>query len=360
MKVRALRIGLLGIAFGLASLVFGQQPQITVTVNGTPVQFKALPPQMDNGHVLVPLRGVFEQMGAYVQWIAASQTVEAQRGNTTVELAIGKTTAQINQKPVTMDVAPEVISGTTLVPLRFISEALGASVNWVSAQSTVAITTGGAPDEHIEVSHPVIVKHVIQPVVVTQVTPEIIQLTPNMVIPVKLYSPLSSNGSAQFSGFQATLDTMGQPTYKTLPAGTMVSGHVALARPKNGPHPGVLLLAFDSLILPNGGPTIPIQGQMVALNDDNVIRRNGIMIGKPGVAQTQNSIVMVGFGNGGNGFEFGAFHGGHVVADAHIGGKFGTLVVRMQQHPEWARDVYLPAGTEVGVRLTAKVYYHRR
>lgn len=359
MKVRALKMGLLGVALGMAGLVFGRQQPITVTVNGTPVQFKALPPQMQNGHVLVPLRGVFEQMNAYVQWIPASQTVEAQRGNTTVELQIGNNTAHINQKAVTMDVAPEVISGTTLVPLRFISEALGASVNWVSAQNLVAITTGGAPDEHIEVSHPVIVKHVVQPVVVTQVTPQVIELTPNMVIPVKLYSPLSSNGSAQFSGFQATLETYGQPTYKTIPAGTMVLGHVALARPKNGPHPGVLVLAFDTLVLPNGGPRIPIQGTMVSLNDDNVVRRNGVIVARPGVAQTQNSIAFIGFGSGG-GFEVGAFHGGHVVADAHIGGHFGTIAARLKEHPEWARDVFLPKGTEMGVRLTAKVYYRRR
>src|SRR5579862_6398668 len=152
MRVGILRAGLFGLAMACAGATFAQQP-ITVTVNGVPVQFKSLPPQMVDGHVLVPLRGVFEQMGAYVHWTAATQTVEAQRGNTTIELQIGNHTAHVNNHDETLDVAPEVMSDTTMVPLRFISEALGADVDWVSASMAVAIRTndGGAPDEHIRV-----------------------------------------------------------------------------------------------------------------------------------------------------------------------------------------------------------------
>jgi hypothetical protein len=117
---------------------------ISVTVDGTPVAFNDAAPRMVNGRVLVPLRGVFEQMGAYVHWTDATQTVDATKGNTSVSLRIGDPVATVNGSPVRMDVPATLVGGSTMVPLRFVSEALGANVDWNDQANAVMITTGNA------------------------------------------------------------------------------------------------------------------------------------------------------------------------------------------------------------------------
>ncbi len=139
-------MNLKGITTLAASAVFAAaavaQGGISVIVNGTPVTFHGVGPQEVNGRVLVPLRGVLEQMGAYVDWEPAGQLVTAQQGNTTISLRIGSNTAQVNNRPVSLDVPAEIFRGNTLVPLRFMSEALGADVRWEPNQYAVVINTG--------------------------------------------------------------------------------------------------------------------------------------------------------------------------------------------------------------------------
>lgn len=119
------------------------QAAVRVFVDGDQVVFDQ-PPIIVGARVLVPLRGIFEKMGATVVWIPATRTVRAQRGATSVELQIGSTTARVNGNPVTLDVPAQIVGGRTLVPLRFISESLGASVVYDPAARTVQITTGAA------------------------------------------------------------------------------------------------------------------------------------------------------------------------------------------------------------------------
>src|SRR5579859_7052548 len=137
----------------VTAAAIGLAQGITVTLNGQPIQFAAAQPQMVNGRVLVPMRGIFEQLGASVHWTAATETVNATKGRTSVQLQIGSPTAILNSRQITLDVPPQLIADTTMVPLRFVSEALGADVNWVSAQNTVAITVH-APDEHYTAPRP--------------------------------------------------------------------------------------------------------------------------------------------------------------------------------------------------------------
>lgn len=96
------------------------------------------------GRVLVALRGVFERLGATVDWEAATQTVLAVRGSIVVELQIGSRQARVNDRVVLLDVPARIIGARTLVPLRFVSEALGATVQWQEATRTVLIATGAA------------------------------------------------------------------------------------------------------------------------------------------------------------------------------------------------------------------------
>src|SRR4028119_1464133 len=114
--------------------------QITVLLNGRPVYFGGVPPIEVGGRVLVPLRGVFEALNATVDYDAAARTVLANRGETQVQLTIGSRQASVNGQVQMLDVPAQARLGRTLVPLRFISEALGAQVRWSGAQRTVYIT----------------------------------------------------------------------------------------------------------------------------------------------------------------------------------------------------------------------------
>jgi len=101
-----------------------------VSINGQPIDFGSVAPQARQGRVLVPMRRIFEEIGATVNYDSATQRIVAKRGNREVELQLGSTEATINGNGVTLDVPAEATLGTTLVPLRFISEAFNVSVDF--------------------------------------------------------------------------------------------------------------------------------------------------------------------------------------------------------------------------------------
>ncbi|MHB2021165.1 MAG: stalk domain-containing protein [Candidatus Xenobia bacterium] len=113
---------------------------INVTVNGTPVVFDQ-PPAMVSGSVMVPMRGVFNRLGADVVWDAPTRTIRATHGDTVIQLQLGAPTATINGQQRPLSTPAMEIGGRTMVPLRFVSEALGAEVKWDPATRTVAIST---------------------------------------------------------------------------------------------------------------------------------------------------------------------------------------------------------------------------
>lgn len=116
------------------------QEQITVIIDGKTQTFSQ-PPVMQNGSVLVPMRGIFEALGAKISFDAKTQTVTAVKGNITVKLTLGKDIAYVNGKQVKLAVKAQSINGSTMVPLRFVGEALGATVNWNASTYTVLITS---------------------------------------------------------------------------------------------------------------------------------------------------------------------------------------------------------------------------
>jgi hypothetical protein len=127
-------------AFCLSALPAVAQ-NVTVIVNGQTMSFDQ-PPILRSGRVFVPLRGIFERLGASV--VYANGQINATRGSTTVSLTIGSTAATVNGQNVTIDVAPFVVGDRTLVPLRFIAQSLGATVNWNDSNETVTINGAGA------------------------------------------------------------------------------------------------------------------------------------------------------------------------------------------------------------------------
>jgi hypothetical protein len=135
------RLAAILLTLGFAAVPAAATAQsVTVIVNGQPMQFPQ-PPIERAGRVFVPLRGIFEQLGASV--VYSNGQINATGRGRTVSLVIGSTHATVDGQPQVLDVAPFIVGATTFVPLRFISQALGAAVDWNNATSTVTIT--GAP-----------------------------------------------------------------------------------------------------------------------------------------------------------------------------------------------------------------------
>ncbi|GAA0134719.1 hypothetical protein YSY43_15590 [Paenibacillus sp. YSY-4.3] len=112
--------------------------EIKVIINGEIQQYDR-PPVLEHGRVLVPLRGIFETLGAKVNWNQKEGKVTASKGDKTIELNIGSKKAKINEELHDLDVAAKTINNRTMVPLRFIGEALGEDVRWEQATRTVYI-----------------------------------------------------------------------------------------------------------------------------------------------------------------------------------------------------------------------------
>lgn len=127
------------VAFSLQSQNASAYYGIEVYVTNAQTQSYHNDALIQNGVTLVPLRGVFETLGATVSWNQKDKTITAKNITKTVWLKIGSKTAKINGIASAISVAPIVKSGTTYVPLRFISEALGATVSWNQALQEVSI-----------------------------------------------------------------------------------------------------------------------------------------------------------------------------------------------------------------------------
>ncbi len=97
------------------------------------------PPVIEDGSTLVPIRFLFEQMGAQVDWEQATRTATISQNNTTVSFTIDDPTAFVNGAPATMTVPARLINGKTMVPLRFLSENLGYTVDWNEGSRTAII-----------------------------------------------------------------------------------------------------------------------------------------------------------------------------------------------------------------------------
>lgn len=115
-----------------------QAAEVKVLVDGKALSMD-VKPVLENGRTLVPLRAIFEALGANVDWDGKTRTITALKANTNIKLVIDNTNAHKNGNKVKLDVPAKIRNGRTLVPLRFVSEALGAEVDWSAATYTVAI-----------------------------------------------------------------------------------------------------------------------------------------------------------------------------------------------------------------------------
>lgn len=98
-------------------------------------------PRIINGRTMVPLRSIFESLGAEVKWINSTSTAIAILGSNKVKLQLNNPKASINSKEIILDVPAQIVEGRTLVPIRFIAESLGAQVSWDNKNRIVNINT---------------------------------------------------------------------------------------------------------------------------------------------------------------------------------------------------------------------------
>ena len=113
---------------------------ITVTIDGRQIAFD-VPPQIINNRTMVPLRTIFESLGATVDWNNETKTVTSTKGGTTVSLTINSPVLYVNGNAVTLDTPACIVNNRTLVPVRAISEAFNANVKWDVGNKAVLITT---------------------------------------------------------------------------------------------------------------------------------------------------------------------------------------------------------------------------
>lgn len=119
--------------------LYNPSERIPVYVNNSEVIFDTQPIITDS-RTLVPVRAIFEAMDAVVGWDEQTRTVASERNGIIIKLPIGSDVMYKNDSPVKIDVPAQIIDNRTLVPVRVISEAFGANVEWDNANRCVNIT----------------------------------------------------------------------------------------------------------------------------------------------------------------------------------------------------------------------------
>ena len=102
-------------------------------------QGRVLAALVKGGTLLIPLRSMFEQMGATVSYDAGSKTATVSKAGAEVKVTVGKPEVVINGESRPLDVPPMIYQGSVLVPVRVISEGMGAYVQWVPDRRLVVV-----------------------------------------------------------------------------------------------------------------------------------------------------------------------------------------------------------------------------
>lgn len=110
-----------------------------MTVNGENTEIDSVP-LIENSNTLLPLRAASEAMGSTVTWDNETQTVILTKDSTVIQLTIGSNIAFVNNTQTTLNTAPLIINGRTMLPIRFIAECFGYTVSWDSSVQTVTLT----------------------------------------------------------------------------------------------------------------------------------------------------------------------------------------------------------------------------
>ena len=140
---KKVKIGSYNYAVSDENIHFNEAPvkddTIGVIVYGSKVKFDQ-EPFIEDGRTLVPLRAIFEALGATVEWDEKTSTVKANGNNVEIELQIGSKEMKVGNEVKILDVPAKIAGGRTMVPVRAISEAFGCNVEWDAETRTVIVS----------------------------------------------------------------------------------------------------------------------------------------------------------------------------------------------------------------------------
>jgi len=130
------------------ALTVNANADVSVTVDGKRVVFPDAKPFIDeNGRTLIPVRFVTEDLGATVEWNVQDREVYITKDGVYIMIRIDQEMILVNGKTKAMDTKAIIKEDRTYVPIRYVAEELGATVGWDAATRTVIITTvGGSPN----------------------------------------------------------------------------------------------------------------------------------------------------------------------------------------------------------------------
>lgn len=123
---------------GYKFYIFNDGGGVRVKLDGMEIPFDT-EPLVQDGRTLVPLRAIFEALGATVDWNGDTQTVTSTKDGTTISMTIGKAEMHKNGEVKKLDVAPQIVGGRTLVPVRAIAESFDIAVDWNGDTNTVIL-----------------------------------------------------------------------------------------------------------------------------------------------------------------------------------------------------------------------------
>lgn len=185
-----------------------------------------------------------------------------------------------------------------------------------------------------------------------------VALNAGTVIAVRLDEALSSNESNKGDKFTATVkENTGKTDPYALPSGTQVEGIVRLVRPKKDKQPGVLDLAFQRLILPDGR-SYNLKGSLIGLDNKSVTHdKQGRLTAKKG--HRTDRLTFVGYGAGAGLLAGLLLDKKNTLRDTALGAGLGYLYGALEKDSSKVNDVRLKEGTELGVRLDSRLTYAR-
>lgn len=128
------------IVLSLSAVCAWADDEIKININNTAIE-SDVPPQIIDGRTMVPVRAIFEGVGANVEWNAEDRKITGILGPVNVVMTIDSTTAYVNGSPVEMDCLPVIIDGITLAPARYVAESFGCQVEWNGESREVNIST---------------------------------------------------------------------------------------------------------------------------------------------------------------------------------------------------------------------------
>ncbi len=124
-------------ALTLSTAAFADTTEVNVVVNDNLIETKGI---IVDSTTLVPVRGVFEELGFEVSYDAETKTAVLENSRYTVSMTSGDSVIYVNEEAVTPAVPQQIYDGHFMLPLRTVAEAIGADVDWVEDTKTAVVT----------------------------------------------------------------------------------------------------------------------------------------------------------------------------------------------------------------------------